>query len=215
MYKNCDIVVYTDGSSIIKKDFYESSGAIIITVNGHEVYRYGEYFPDGTNSKGEVYAMKFAYDKLHKLIDVDSAKSITFICDSEYVVNSVNKWIYSWQKNNWLTSSGVEPKFCDVFKYLYDTYLNKKVRNKKIKVYHINSHQKDLAKARRKFQAKNNIDVTQDEYDKYTYYNDAVDKFANDVRFMKKNLEYYSNLLSNDPDNKRDGLFVIKKRIKA
>lgn len=213
MFEDSNVVIYTDGSSLIKGDYYESSGAIIITVDGSEVYRYGEYFPNGTNSKGEVYAMKMAYDKLHELFNPTRLNSITIICDSEYVVNSVNKWIYGWVKNNWITSSGSEPKFADVFAYLYKKYLDKSIKNRKIKVYHINSHRKDTIKARRKFQFKNNVDVTQEEYDKFTYWNNEVDSFANKVREEKKNIEKsIFKIIEDKKPEMRDGRYVIKSR---
>lgn len=212
MFENSDVVIYTDGSSLIKGDFYESSGAIIITVNGNEVYRYGEYFHNGTNSKGEVYAMKFAYDKLHELFDVGKLKSIKIICDSEYVVNTVTKWIYGWAKNNWLTSSGKEAKFIDVFSYLYKKYLDKSIKNNKIKVYHINSHRKDTIKARRKFQFKNNVDVTQEEYDTFTYWNNKVDEFANEIREKKETIEKSMFVIIESTIEKRNGCCVIKQR---
>ena len=214
MFENSEVVIYTDGSSLIKGDYYESSGAIIITVDGSEVYRYGEFFPNGTNSKGEVNAMKFAFDKLYELFDVSALNSITIICDSEYVVNSINKWIYGWAKNNWLNSNNEEVKFCDIFQYLYFTYLDKKVKNKKIKVYHIHSHRKDTIKERRKFMAINNIDVTQSEYDRFTYWNNQVDEFAGLIRAEKKTIEkrVFGSEISKLNIEKRDGRFVIKSR---
>lgn len=210
MFEDSNVVIYTDGSSLIKGDYYESSGAIIITVDGKEVYRYGEYFPNGTNSKGEVYAMMFAYDTLHELFNVGKLKSITIICDSEYVVNSVTKWIYGWKKAGWTTSSGEAPKFCEVFMYLYEKYLDKSIKNNKIKVYHINSHRKDTVKARRKFQFKNNVDVTQKEYDEFTYWNNKVDEFANQVRDEKKNIK--KSIFTNEYDSIEKPILSLTKR---
>lgn len=215
--ENNNVVIYTDGSSLIKGDYYESSGGIIITVDGSEVYRYGEYFPNGTNSKGEVYAMKMAFDKLYELFDVSKLNSITIICDSEYVVNSVTKWIYGWAKNGWMNTNNEEVKFVDIFQYLYSKYLDKSVKNKKIKIYHIHSHRKDTIKARRKFMYKNNVDITQSEYDRFTYWNNQVDEFVNQIR-CEKHMKYEKYITESKIEfatneksqlEKRNGCYVI------
>lgn len=179
------ICVFTDGSSFIKKDYYESASAMIITVDGTQVYECGTYHTDGTISKGEVYAMQLAFDKLHEFFDESDLTDVTIISDSEYAVKSVNSWIYNWAKNGWINSKNEQVKFKDIFEYLYETYLKKKIKNKNIHVYHINSHVTKPDSARRQFQAKNDIDISQDEFNMFIMYNNKVDALANAIRTNK------------------------------
>ena len=212
------ITICTDGSSLIKDNLYESSSAIIIYRNDCEIYRGGKYHPDGTNSKGEVHAMKMAFDKLYELFTKDELKDskITIISDSEYVVKSVTNWIYTWAKNGWKTSTGDKVKHKSIFKYLYETYLDKAIRNKKIKIYHINSHISNIPKARRKFQAKNDIDVTNEEFEFLIDGNNKVDELANTIRINK--IDMHQDFMEGDNKwenlQRRNGRIVIKARQK-
>ena len=215
------ITIFTDGSSLIKDNFYESSSAIIVYRNYQEIYRGGTYHPDGTNSKGEVYAMKMAYDKLYELFTIDEIKDskISIISDSDYVVSSVTKWIYNWAKNGWLNSNGEKIKFKSTFKYLYEKYLDRSIKNKKIKVFHIKSHISNIPKARRKFQVRNDVDITNEEFDFLVRGNVEVDELANEIR-INKTEDYESLDRVTEVDStwgslqRRDGRIVIKTRLR-
>lgn len=186
------ITVFTDGSSLIKGEHYESSSAAIICVDGNRYYSCGMFHEGGTNSKGEVYGIQLAYDKLHELFKPEELTDVSIISDSEYVVKSIKSWVYNWSKNGWKTAKGEDVKFKDVFSHLYETYLNKKIRNKNIKVCHINSHIKKIDKARRQFQAKNDIDISKEDFETLVKYNEEVDKLANYIREEK--IPYYEKL---------------------
>ena len=210
------IRIFCDGSSLIKKDYYESASAIILTVDGVPVYKRGQFHENGTISKGELYALKLAYDSLHHLFLTNELTDVAIICDSEYIVKSATKWIYNWAKNGWKTSNGDDVKFKDVFHYLYDRYLNKKIRNKNISIYHINSHISSKAEsARRKFQFVNDVDISQEEFDMFIKYNNEVDELANYVRENK--LVNYEQLDGEDICRRntlktKDGKIIIRKR---
>ena len=183
-----NIQIYIDGSSLIKNNDYESSTGVIFYDNDKEIARFGQYHKDGTNSKGEVYGMKIALEMIHKLYDSDDNlknQKIIIISDSEYVVKSVKSWIYNWVKNGWKTAKGSDISFKSEFMEMYDKYLNRNIKNKNIKIWHINSHVKDITKARRKFQLVNSIDLDNTEFKKYVSRNDEVDKFANYIRLNK------------------------------
>lgn len=45
---------------------------------------------------------------------------VIIYCDSSYVVNTFNEWIYTWARNNWINSSKEEVKNLDLIKLLYD-----------------------------------------------------------------------------------------------
>jgi ribonuclease HI len=41
-------------------------------------------------------------------------------CDSSYVVNIFNNWMYKWEKNNWLKSDNKEIKNLDIIKEIFE-----------------------------------------------------------------------------------------------
>ena len=51
-----------------------------------------------TNNKMEMKAVIKALERLKK------SHNIKVYSDSAYLVNGMNEWIYSWQKNNWIKS---------------------------------------------------------------------------------------------------------------
>ena len=204
-----NIIAFTDGSSIIKGDFYESSSAYIVTEDYKVVHIGGLYHENGTNSKGEVYAFKECIDYIFDNYDVNEIDKITIVSDSMYVVKSVNSWIYKWAKNDWKASNGEDIKFKDVFIYLYNNYLMRGKRNKKIKVYHIKSHIKHTQKTRREFQFINDIDISWHDYKLLAWFNDKVDKLANKIRDSKGQ----HNISNTDILEKENGRIIIKGRL--
>jgi len=58
-------------------------------------------------------------------------------CDSSYVVNIFNEWIYDWAANNWINSSKQEVKNLDLIKPLYE-YAIKEFPN--YRLYKITGH---------------------------------------------------------------------------
>jgi ribonuclease HI len=126
------ITVYTDGSFM---------------KNGNKC-GYGVYFPNQeitnisekftiiplTNQRAELYAIYKAIKIIAKNIIFNKIEIYT---DSEYSINSLTKWIISWKKNNWKTSTGKNVLNQDIILKI-DTLLQK---NKgKISFNHIRSH---------------------------------------------------------------------------
>lgn len=84
--------------------------------------------------KGLLKALELATTK-YKDYDV------VIYCDSAYVVNAFNEWIYSWARNNWINSSKEEVKNLDLIKLLYD-YAKQDFPN--YVVYKIAGHNNEL-----------------------------------------------------------------------
>lgn len=215
------IRVFTDGSSLISKDrtHYESSSAVIIYVDGKAWFEFGKYHSGGTNSLGEVYAMKLAFDKLYEKFTPEELTDVEIICDSEYVVKSCTKWIYNWVKKDWIGSKGDEVKFVEIFKELYEKYLCKKIRNRNIKIYHIKSHKntdsiKKLLKLRLDFQARNEVELSQEKFNWFLNCNDEVDRLANTIRYNR--LENYENDIGrvNYKWETKNGRIVLRRKQK-
>ena len=74
-----------------------------------------------TNNREELKAMIEAF-KLANECNLYETTPVTIYSDSAYVVNTVNDWIWSWAKNNWMNSKKKTVENIDLIKILY-TYL--------------------------------------------------------------------------------------------
>jgi len=199
------IAAYTDGSSIIKHDFYEASSSVVIVINGEEVCRFGCYHINGTNSLGEIYAMMLAVERVEEIKrdNPELREYMTyFISDSKYVVSSLNEWIYNWIRINkynndiWVTGSNSPIMYQWIIKYLYFKYLKNNSWRSYNKFIHTNGHVnfnsfKDLEKYFKKFIYRNSIcsNSTIDEYKQIVEMNNQADILADKIR--SKKLFYY------------------------
>jgi len=102
------ITVYTDGSCS------RSVGGIggLFLCGNIIVYKFSEKIQEypTTNIRAELMAIL-------KALEIISDKfygDINIMTDSEYSVNVFNKWIYTWMKNDWKTSSGKTPENLDL-----------------------------------------------------------------------------------------------------
>lgn len=218
---NNNILVFTDGSSLIRKGHYESSSAGSIYINHNHICEFGSYNYDSTNSFGELYAIVMAFDKLSDIIYNNpelNKYQIFIISDSEYVVKSLNIYLKSWIKqgmnNNWINSKNKPVAYQSIFKYIYRNYFNitYNVNGIKVNIVHINSHIKNVDKSYNKF----NLNITKEEFIKISKYNDYVDKLANYIR-NKKEIYYersYVKWLKTKKINMVNGKIIISPRKK-
>jgi len=209
MFDHNYIVAYTDGSSVIKGDFYEASSAVIIIINGIKVCEFGCYHVNGTNSLGELYAMMLAIERIEEIKKENPGLknySTYFISDSKYVVSSLNEWIFNWARINkynngiWLTGSKSPIMYQWIIKYLYFKYIsNDEWRNNNLFI-HTNGHvnhlnDNEVSRYYKKFCYRNpllegnHIISTLEEYTDLVKSNGDVDRLADKIRNRK--LFYY------------------------
>lgn len=145
--------IFTDGSQ--KK----------IGVNG-SIIRYGVYFGRecinigvqleySTNNRAELTAILVALEQIwinkdiiynyqYNTPDTDNnyIDKIYIVLDSEYVINSCNKWMNEWAANGWILKSTGKPVLNqDIFKKIY-LLLNKiKLKGLRLDYIHVQSHQ--------------------------------------------------------------------------
>jgi len=73
-----------------------------------------------TNNQEEIKGMIWALNYISELKEKqDDVADIIIFCDSSYVVNMCNDWIWKWQANDWQKSSG-EIKNLKLVMELYD-----------------------------------------------------------------------------------------------
>lgn len=95
-------IIYTDGSNLANnRNAGGGPGGIgcVILYNGMEHQISLGYFRT-TNNRMEMLAI------IHALEEIQDPSEIEIRTDSEYTINCVTKWYYSWVKNNWISSSG-------------------------------------------------------------------------------------------------------------
>lgn len=95
---------------------------------------YGLYNAYGTNNTAELNALHqgliMAQEELAK------ARSVAIFCDSQYAIQCVTEWAFSWQKKGWKKPSG-EIKNLELIKEMFALYSTLK---DKIEVLHVNGH---------------------------------------------------------------------------
>ena len=105
------IIVFTDGSSrgnpgpggwgtvIIADGKTKTQGSKVVELGGHDKHT--------TNNRMELTA---AIEALRLIHSREFEGDVTIHADSAYVLNGITKWVYAWERNNWLTKEG-EPVF--------------------------------------------------------------------------------------------------------
>lgn len=92
-----NIIIYTDGGCRGNPGL--GAWASILISEKHSLrLEIGESEEMTTNNKMEMKAVIKALERLKK------THNIKVYSDSAYLVNGMNEWIYSWQKNNWIKS---------------------------------------------------------------------------------------------------------------
>ncbi|WP_367271002.1 ribonuclease HI [uncultured Brachyspira sp.] len=92
-----NIIIYTDGGCRGNPGL-GAWGAILISEKHNLRLEIGESEDNVTNNKMEVKAAIKALERLK------NSHNIKLYSDSAYLINGMTKWIYSWQKNNWIKS---------------------------------------------------------------------------------------------------------------
>lgn len=59
-------------------------------------------WPKGTNNKGELYAVLDLLRSTAHLPD----EPLKILCDSQYVINAVTKWMPGWKRKGWKKADG-------------------------------------------------------------------------------------------------------------
>jgi len=127
--------VYPDGGH--KRNSDESGAGLVVECGNVIVEKYSGHFAhNGSNNVAEIQAAKEALLRVAALIESGETKIVIF-CDSEYVVNILNRWGLAWRKNGWKKkSSGAIKNLCLVKQLIS---IHDRVRGK-VEINHVNSH---------------------------------------------------------------------------
>ena len=136
------IEIYTDGSCKSNGTKKSSGGfAVIVTDNSETIIEtYSHYENNTTNNIMEMKAVLWA---MYKYGSKDEPPIV--FCDSAYVVNTFNDWMFKWAKNGWKKSNNQTPENLNLISAYYNHY-NKgfRINLKKVKG-HANIYFNELA----------------------------------------------------------------------
>lgn len=111
-----NLIFYTDGACAGNPG-PGGFGVVCIYKNALK-YQYSERDNDTTNNRMELKAVLHTLKLAKEYPNYD----FTIYCDSAYVVQSVNSWIYSWACNGWYNSKKKQIENIDLMKEIY-TYI--------------------------------------------------------------------------------------------
>lgn len=96
--KHFDVEVYCDGACDPNPGDAGSGVAIYRDGNLSELW-YGLHNPQGTNNTAELNALFQAL--LIAKEEIDRGKQVQVLCDSQYAINCISVWAFSWGKKGW------------------------------------------------------------------------------------------------------------------
>ena len=136
------IEIYTDGSCKGNGTKKSSGGfAVVVTDNSETIIEtYSHYENNTTNNIMEMKAVLWA---MYKYGSKDEPPIV--FCDSAYVVNTFNDWMFKWAENGWKKSNNQTPENLNLISAYYNHY-NKgfRINLKKVKG-HANIYFNELA----------------------------------------------------------------------
>jgi ribonuclease HI len=109
------------------------SGVIVYTENKTRQFA-GGFEENGTNNTAELRAFLAA---LSIVDNIDG--NVEILTDSQYTINSITKWAYSWKSKNWKKKGG-EIKNLDLIRRAHSKYVRLKDR---ITVSYVKGHSGD------------------------------------------------------------------------
>lgn len=110
---------YTDGSSRGNPG-PGGFGVVILDNSGNLITTYSEQTEYTTNNEQEMKAIIWAscYALTHK-----DPNPIIY-SDSAYAINSFSKWMFNWERNDWLKKDGKQPENLSLIKAFFEIYQN-------------------------------------------------------------------------------------------
>ena len=120
--------IYTDGScqGNGKSENTGGFGVVVLDNNENLIYNYSKQTTNTTNNREELKAMLYAL--MITQYDVYKKEKCIIYCDSAYVVNICNDWIWIWQRKGWVRSGGQPIENLDLIKQIYQ-YLSEPFPN--------------------------------------------------------------------------------------
>lgn len=135
-----ELIVFTDGSCDLKKNI----GGFGLFFPDNEYESYGVKMTEKkhkkiTNQRAELFAILEVFTIIINDIE-QSKKRIKIYSDSNYSIQCLTNWRYSWERKKWINSKGEPVENQDIIKECIRLYDELILNGFKIEFIHINSH---------------------------------------------------------------------------
>lgn len=107
--------VATDKGYVLQKDLEQSDAKPVHIVNYLDAYR--SFQTEGTNNLGELVAPSVFFQEFREISDVISKLHV--ISDSEYMLDGIQKRVYAWIRNGWMTAQNTRVKNWEIWEMLF------------------------------------------------------------------------------------------------
>lgn len=114
------MIIYTDGSAHPNPG-PGGFGVVVYNNNNNLIDCYQHFEENTTNNRQEIKAILYAFLKYGKKWDSNSDIP-TVYSDSNYCVNTLTLWMFSWAKDGWIKSDKKIPENLDLIRAYYDWY---------------------------------------------------------------------------------------------
>lgn len=110
--------IYVDGACRNnQKDNNVGAWAFVVYIDKERIGSKSKSTFNTTNNIQELEAL------YHALVWANRyGKSVTIHCDSQYVVDTVTKWMFGWRAKGWKKADGTVPKNLDLIKNIMEVY---------------------------------------------------------------------------------------------
>lgn len=123
-------VIYVDGSAHPNPG-PGGYGIVIFNKTGQLLSVYNRQYADAvTNNEMELKGI------LYTMLHFGKEQNTIVYSDSSYAVQTLNNWMFSWQKKGWIKSDKKPPENLDIIKAYYDLYM----QGYRIQLQHIKGH---------------------------------------------------------------------------
>lgn len=119
------MIIYTDGACQGNGKEKNTGGFAVIVLDKDEnlLYNYNKLSENTTNNREELKAILYAFLKYGVNIKQDTFSTIPIVySDSNYCVQTLNEWMFSWAKNGWIKSDKKTPENLDLIQPYYEYY---------------------------------------------------------------------------------------------
>lgn len=122
--------IYTDGSARTTNG-YGGFGVVVCDDDNNVLYSISKQYYDKkvTNNQMELVSILIA------VLLYGRRKDTVIYSDSAYAINTLNTWMWNWERNGWIKSDGAVPLNLNIIQTVYDLFANKgyKVTFEKVK----------------------------------------------------------------------------------
>jgi ribonuclease HI len=100
------LTIYTDGACVDNGKAGARAGYGVFFMDNDSRNRSARVPGTQTNQRGELFAVLKALETIHLDHGRYLARQVFILTDSMYTINALTRWGQSWERNQWVTSTG-------------------------------------------------------------------------------------------------------------